>query len=959
MSNPAFEVQEFGQSLWLDFIHRKEIESGGLQHRINEEGILGVTSNPAIFQKSIGESDTYDEAMSQMLDLEAQDVYEKLAIADIQAATDLFRPIYERTNKRDGYVSLEVSPLLADNTENTIAEAKRLFAAVDRPNLMIKIPGTQAGIPAIEATIAAGINVNVTLLFSVKNYEQVAEAFIKGLERRVEAGEPIEHIASVASFFLSRIDTEVDRILENNMRAAQVHSDTSRIAANRRLLGQAAVANAKLAYKAFKRIFGGSRFKNLLERGAQVQRPLWASTGTKNAAYSDTKYIDALIGKDTVNTVPPQTLAAFIDHGRANDTLEREVEDALPPDEVMDKLAEIGVDVEAITNRLQVDGVEAFIDSFETLIEQVGAKLTVIKSGVFDRQRFALGIYANAVNKAIGDIEKRFINGRIWNKDGSIWKTHNPTIKAIENRLGWLDVLETIDLNRLKTLQASVKNSSWEHIVLLGMGGSSLAPEVLFRTFGRQEGFPALIVLDSTDPARIREVENSIDINKTLFIVSSKSGTTTETLSFYKYFWQQTGQKGEQFIAITDPDTPLAQLAQDNKFRDSFINPADIGGRYSALSYFGMVPAALIGLDLDRLWDNARLMITASHENIPGLYHPGISLGALIGALSLEGRDKLTIYATQSLSAFGDWSEQLVAESLGKERKGVIPVVSGKIGNPAEYVTDRLFVYLRVDDDTDVETMDAAVRALREAGHPRATLRVPDKYAIAGEFFRWEFATAIAGYVMEVNPFDEPNVAEAKEATKEKLEYFRENGHLPYQNPIISGEHTQLFTDETTVAPLRELCRAHGYDPNSRKEVLAAQFAGTHASDYFAFLCYFTPDAEARAKMEEVQQRLRNVTKRAVTVGYGPRYLHSTGQLHKGGANNGIFFLMTTKDADDIAIPGEPYSFGTLFKAQAAGDMDVLQRHYRRVIRLHIDDDLIAGLNKILDAIKFVEDRRF
>jgi transaldolase/glucose-6-phosphate isomerase len=959
MSNPAFEVQKFGQSLWLDFIHRDELNNGGLQYRIDEEGILGVTSNPSIFQKAIGESDTYDEAMSKLLDLDAEAVYEKLAIADIQAATDIFRPIYDRTNKRDGYVSLEVSPLLADSTENTIAEAKRLFAAVDRPNLMIKIPGTKAGIPAIEEAIAAGINVNVTLLFSVKNYEQVAEAYVKGLERRVAAGEPIEHIASVASFFLSRIDAAVDRILENNMRAAQVHGDTARIAANRRLLGQAAVANAKLAYQAFKQVFGGNRFKTLLEKGAQVQRPLWASTGTKNAAYSDTKYIDSLIGKDTVNTVPPQTLAAFVDHGTADNTLERELGDAMPPDEVMDKLAEVGIDMEAVTNRLQVDGVDAFIDSFETLIQQVEAKLTVIKVGVYDRQRFALGIYANSVNKAVADIEKGFVNGRIWSKDGSLWKTHNPTIRAIENRLGWLDVIDTIDIDRLKTAQAAIKDSQFEHVVLLGMGGSSLAPEVLFRTLGKQEGFPALIILDSTDPARIREVETAIDISKTLFIVSSKSGTTLETLAFFKYFWQQTGKKGSQFIAITDPDTPLAVLAEQHQFRDCFINPADIGGRYSALSYFGMLPAALIGLDLDKLWDNAKLMIEASHENIPGMYHPGISLGVLIGALCQEGRDKLTIYASQSLTAFGDWAEQLIAESLGKERKSVVPVANDKIGTPIEYVSDRLFVYLRVDDDADIDEMDAAVRALREAGHPRVTLRVPDKYAIAGEFFRWEFATAVAGYVLELNPFDEPNVAEAKEATQEKLAYYKEHKHLPHQNPIISGEHAQLFSDETTIAPLRELCRAHGYDPHSRTEVLAAQFAGTHAHDYFAFLCYFTPNPEALAVMHEIQQRLRNVTKRAVTIGYGPRYLHSTGQLHKGGANNGIFFQITAKNADDIAIPDEDYSFATLFNAQAAGDLEALQKHQRRVLRLHIDNDLITGLQKIIDAIKFVEDRRF
>jgi len=957
--NPAIAVQEYGQSIWLDYIHRKELQDGTLQRRIDEEGVLGVTSNPSIFQKSIGESDVYDEAMLNMLDMEAADVYEKLAVEDIQTAADLFRPIYDRTGGHDGYVSLEVSPLLADSSADTVSEAKRLFELVGRPNVMIKIPGTQAGIPAIEETIAAGINVNVTLLFSVQNYEEVALAYINGLERRLEAGEPIGNIASVASFFLSRIDSAVDRILENNMRVAQVLGDTSRIAANRRLLGQAAIANAKIAYQTFLRIFGGERFKSLQEKGAMVQRPLWASTSTKNPAYEDTRYVDQLIGRNTVNTTPPQTLAAFIDHGTASESIKQHIGNAMEPQEALDKLAELGIDIDQITNRLQVDGVDAFITSFETLLEQVEAKLTVLRSGVMDRQKVALGIYSETFNRAIRDIEKEYVNARIWSKDGSLWKNHGPTIQKIQQRLGWLDVLETINIERLKTLQQSIKETDFEHIVLIGMGGSSLAPDVLYRSFGKQENFPDFIVLDSTDPARIREVEAQIELDKTLFIVSSKSGTTLETRSLYSYFWQQTGEKGDQFITITDPGSELVTIGKENHFRDVFLNPADIGGRYSALSYFGMVPAAVMGLDLDKLWEEAKLMIDASHENIPGHLHPGISLGVYIGSLAKEGRDKLTIYTTKSLHAFGDWAEQLIAESLGKNSKGVVPVVGEAMDSPQYYVTDRLFVFLREMEDEDSEQKSEQIRALREAGHPRATLRVPGHYAIAGEFFRWEFATAVAGYLLGLNPFDEPNVAEAKQATNDMLQHQQEHGDLPDAAPLVGGTTVKLYSDERTVAPLREMCRAHGYDPTSRTEVLAAQIAGTHAGDYFALLCYFTPNETAYNMLHEVRTRLRNVTKRAVTVGFGPRYLHSTGQLHKGGPNNGIYFQLTAPDDDDIEIPGQPYTFGTLFQAQADGDLQTLQKHGRRAIRLTIESDLEDGLQKLLDAIQFVEERRF
>ena len=958
MSNPLLEIQRFGQSAWLDYIHRADLENGDLQRRIDEEGLLGVTSNPSIFQKAIGDSDTYDAAIMTMLDLEAQDIYEALAIEDIQNATDLFRPVYDRSAGGDGYVSLEVSPLLARDTQATVDEAKRLFTTVDRPNLMIKIPATPEGIPAIEAAIAAGINVNVTLIFALNNYEQVAEAFIRGLERRLAAGQDVTRVASVASFFLSRIDAMVDVILENNIRAAQVRQDTARIAANSKLLGQTAIANAKMAYRSFQRIFEGTRFEALRAAGAQMQRPLWASTSTKNPAYSDTLYVDNLIGPHTVNTLPPATLAAFKDHGVAAETLTREAGHLLPPEEVLDRLAEVDVDLGGVTSRLQDDGVDAFIESFETLISQVAAKRTLLRSGIIERGKLALGIYHGAVDQAVEQLDASFTNPRLWNKDGSLWKSHGPTIEKIVNRLGWLDVEATIDRERLKALQESVRGGRFKHVVLLGMGGSSLAPEVLADTFGPQDGFPSLIVLDSTDPARIRQVESQIAIDETLFIIASKSGGTIETLALDHYFWAKTGGKGDQFIVITDAGSRLEQIARQAGLRDIFINPADIGGRYSALSYFGLVPAALIGLDLESLWASADTMLAANGENIPAHYHPGLLLGAVIGALALEGRDKVTIYSSESLNSFGNWAEQLLAESLGKEGGGALPVVGASIGLPHDYASDRLFIYLRLDNDADVAEKDAAVRALREAGHPRVTLRLADKGAIAGEFFRWEYATAIAGAMLKVNPFDEPNVTEAKEATKALLQTYQERGSLPVQSPVMKGQGLELYADDITRAPLRELCHHHGFDGNDAVGVIAAQMAGTYAGDYFAFLIYFSPNADEQRLIERIQRRLRHVTKRAVTIGYGPRYLHSTGQYHKGGGDNGVFWQLTAEAPPDLAIPGMDFSFGALFAAQAAGDLQALRNHKRRAIRLHLTGDRSIGLIKLLRAIKFVESRR-
>lgn len=956
MSNPPVEVQKHGQSIWIDNIRRKLLNDGTFQKLIDEMGVVGVTSNPAIFQKAIGESDDYDETIANSIDLSPEEIYERLAVEDIQQATDLFMPIYEETNGRDGYVSLEVSPVLAHNTEGTVAEAQRLFEAVGRPNVMIKIPATPEGIPAIEKTIAAGINVNVTLIFAVENYIQVAEAFIRGLERRLDQGQDVSRIASVASFFLSRIDTLVDKTLENNIHAAKIQGDTARVQANNRLRGQIAIASAKVAYKRFQEMFYGERFAHLREAGAWVQRPLWASTSTKNPAYPDTLYVDRLIGNDTVTTLSPNTLEVFADHGAASG--ETILEDVNEAESLLNMLTDVGIELDQITNRLQSDGVEAFATAFDELLRQVAGKRDFLQSGVTGRKKMALGIYGDSVRRTLNMLSKEYFNSRLWNRDGSLWKDHAPTIARITNRLGWLDVLDTVDIDRLKALQASIEGSAYQHIVLLGMGGSSLCPEVLAQTFGPIEGFPTLLVLDSTHPAQIRRIESQIDITKTLFIVASKSGTTIETLSFYRYFFQKTGGNGAQFVAITDSDTPLVELAQTNSFRDTFLNPADIGGRYSALSYFGMVPAALMGIDLDRFWGEARQMIEACGVDAPDASNPGLSLGAIIAALGAEGRDKIIVFASPSINSFGNWVEQLMAESLGKENRGYLPVVGTTAGRPHDHATDRLFIYLKHEGDTANAIIDPEIRALREAGHPRVTLLLEDRYALAGEFFRWEYATAVAGRILQINPFDEPNVTESKKNTARLLDYYREHRNLPESTPFLKGDNTSIYISEATLEPLKELGTAHRYNIHSRTELMAAQFAGTHAGDYFAFLAYLPYMPEIREAMETVRRRLRHVTHRAVTLGFGPRYLHSTGQFHKGGPNTGVFLMLTTDINEDLAIPGEDYTFGVLNAAQAAGDMEALEAHGRRVIRLHISGDVAVGIRKLIDAVDFVEARR-
>ncbi len=954
MANPPVEVQQYGQSIWYDNIRRSLIQRGELKRMIDEDGVLGVTSNPTIFQKAIGDSADYDTALETLLDLDPYTIFESLAVEDIQAALDLFRPVYDSTSGRDGYVSLEVSPLLAHDTQSTIDEAKRLHQRVNRPNLMIKIPATDAGIPAIEEAIAAGINVNVTLIFSVENYLAVIESYIRGLERRAAAGADISQIASVASFFLSRIDTMIDRMLDNNMRAAQLRGDIGRVSLNNRLKGKAAIANAKIAYKRFLERFYDERFEKLRASGAQVQRLLWASTGTKNAAYSDTMYLDLLIGKDTVNTVPPETLKAFKDHGTASSTLAQNLDEA---EQTMDMLAEVGIDMDQITRQLQSDGVESFVESFRNLLDQVDAKRNVLRTGVMKRQEVAIGVHSDRVQQMIAAMAKDKINERIWARDGSVWKSHPEVVGKISQRLGWLDTRRTIDLDRLKALQAATQDGEFDHVVLLGMGGSSLAPEVLSQTFGSRAGFPRLLMLDSTDPATIKSIEDAITVSKTLFIVASKSGSTIETHSFYKYFYAKAGANGQQFIAITDPGSDLAATATRLNFRAVFLNPADIGGRYSALSYFGLVPAALIGLDLDKLWANADRMMTALGENITPKDHPGLWLGAILGTLAESGQTKVSIRCSPSIGTLGNWIEQLVAESTGKEGKGLVPVVNSTVGMPHDYSTDRLFVYIRVAGD-DNDSTDAGFKTLQQAGHPCVTLHLDDAYGIAGEFFRWEYATAIAGKVMGINPFDEPNVTESKTNTARLLEHYQQQGALPKTEPMLVEGGVSLYADEHMTRIISELCYQHQYAHNTLSGMLASLINSTQAGDYFALLAYLPAFAPVDDVLENVRRRLRHATRRAVTIGYGPRFLHSTGQLHKGGGDNGVFFQITYDDPVDLAIPDAPYSFGVLKAAQAAGDLEALQSKKRRVLRLHLDGDLMGGLAKILEAVELAAERR-
>ena len=909
MTDPIQEVQGFGQSIWYDNIRRGLLTSGELKQLI-ELGISGVTSNPTIFEKAIAGSTDYDETLMTLARAgkDVGKIYETLAFEDIRAAADLLRPVYEHTSGADGYVSLEVSPTLAYDTEGTVAEARRLFAALDRPNVMVKVPATPEGIPAFRRLIGEGINVNVTLIFSLDAYRKVMEAYIAGLEDLTQSDGDPRKVASVASFFVSRIDTALDKLLEERTRQS-----TDGLEA---LMGKAAIANAKLAYREFKATFDSQRFATLRARGARVQRPLWASTGTKNPTYSDVLYVESLIGPDTINTMPPATITAFLEHGRADATLNQ---DSSGAQETFNALEAAGVSMNQIAAKLLVEGVKSFADSFEKLMANIEEKKERLLEREHAHPGVRLGTHLAAIEATLSDLQKRDVVGRIWRKDHIVWK---PEPTEITDRLGWLNVAE-IMCEQVPTLEAfatEVKDAGYSHVVLLGMGGSSLGPEVLRQTFGSASGYPQLIVLDSTVSAWVQAVTQTIDPARTLFIVSSKSGGTIEPLSFYKHFRglvdKASGKDlaGRNFVAITDPGTSLERLAEEDGFRRIFLNPPDIGGRYSVLSYFGLVPAALAGINVAELLERADCMREGCASCVPVHDNPGAWLGAIMGTLALEGRDKLTLVTSPAIGSFGLWVEQLIAESTGKEGKGIVPIAGEPLATPDNYGNDRLFVYLRLEEDDNVDA-DTAMENIAASGQPVLRLDLRDRFDLGAEFFRWEFATSVAGAIMSIHPFDQPNVQQAKDLTELVLQEYQSSNELPQVKAASS---------------LNELLRE------------------ARPGDYLAIMAYLRQTSETDEVLAELRGKVIERYRIATTLGYGPRFLHSTGQLHKGGPGKGLFLQLIATHETDLPIPGERYTFGVLADAQALGDVQALQALDRRVARVPLEAGDGEGIRKLI-----------
>jgi transaldolase / glucose-6-phosphate isomerase len=899
--NPRLKaLTEAGVSVWLDQLGRQLVAGGELARMVAQESLRGVTSNPSIFEKSILGTTDYDDEIGEMARAgsDAKAIYDALVIADVQHAADTLKGVHDETGGNDGFVSLEVQPDLAHDSDKTIESARRYWSAVSRPNVMIKIPGTFEGAAAIEQAIYEGININVTLLFAVEAYERIADAYITGLERRLADGKSLD-VHSVASFFVSRVDTAVDKQLK------QTGTPEAE-----KLLGTAALANARAAYKRFKEIFSGPRWEALASNGAVVQRPLWASTGVKNPDYSDVMYVDGLVAPDTVNTMPLATLNATADHSEISGATADQ-----DPSDTLNALASVGIDMSAVTEQLLVDGVKQFEDAMNGLIGGIDERRATVVTGRPATIEASLPPeFEPALAKRVRKAVDEKVAQRIWKRDPALWG--GPGIPEIEDRLGWLTVSEVMSENAADLVEFSrgLKQEGYTHAVLLGMGGSSLGPEVLKRSFGDSADGLELQVLDSTHPDAIAAVESKIPLDKTIFIVSSKSGGTIETLSHYRYF--RAKAKPEQFVVVTDPGSPLADIAKQDGLRRAFLNPPDIGGRYSVLSYFGLVPAALAGYPVDALLHRCQIAEQAcAHFNSID-ENSGLWLGATIGELANQGRNKLTFIVSEPIGSFGLWVEQLVAESTGKKGKGILPVADEPLGAPQVYGDDRVFVYLRHVDEPD-EKLDDAVDKLTAAGQPTLTLTSHDASDLGRLFFIAEFAVAVAGWALEINPFDQPNVAEAKDNTKKVLD----SGSVP------------------------ELAAADD-------EALTALLADANPPHYVAILGYLEPQADVDDAITELRATIRRLTGAATTFGYGPRFQHSTGQEHAGGAPVGRFLQLVDTPDVTLAIPGEPYDFGTLIASQAAGNLQTLRSHGLPAERVELAGDTAASIRALTERIE-------
>ena len=948
-NTPVFEAHAQGQSIWLDNISRELLLSGQLRRWVEHEGIRGVTSNPSIFEKAIAKTSDYDPATRALIAQgasDALDVFEKLAVTDIQLGCDVLHPVWEESGGRDGFVSLEVSPHLANDTEATIAEAHRLSKAVTRDNLLIKVPATPEGIPAIQALIADGIHVNVTLLFAIDAYQAVHQAYIAGLETRLARGQSVSGIASVASFFISRIDAAVGQQIEAALEHETGEERRQRLKA---LNAKVAIASAKLAYATFLETLAGDRWSRLAAAGANPQRVLWASTGTKDPALPKTLYVDGLIGHHTVNTLPDATLAAFRKEGKVRDVLGADPRPLKAEAQaVLSELDALGISLKEITDGLLSKGCALFSDAFDGLLLSVERKRQQLIGSALATTRYSLGDCQGDVEAAQQSWQEEGRSRMLWSRKASIFSDADEA-----NWMGWLDLPRATNEVAIgnAALREAIRSHEAETVVVIGMGGSSLWPNVLGRTFhgaaaaaNQDERWRELRILDTTVPDAVLSIVDELDLERCLFFVSSKSGSTIESLALFEFLHARlvdaVGENaaGRHFVAITDPGSALETLATEKRFLGIALGQPDVGGRFSALSPFGLLPAEAMGLDPEALLVRARTMSAACAPFVSPDLNPGVGLGTTLAVLARQGRDKLTLSVSPEIDSFAGWLEQLVAESTGKDGRGIVPIAGECLSDPARYANDRVFVDIALAGDSTAPDRNSRLEALEAAGHPVVRIEIADALDLVQEVFRWEIAISVAGAFLDLNPFDQPDVDAAKIASC----------GLPTQKADLETDGARFFVAQA----LGDATRSAGADAQA---LMKALIGSLEATDTFVINAFLEDTASTRTALQSLREAIGKRQRVATTLDFGPRYLHSTGQLQKGGPNRIVGLQLwqsasaraAVGDGEALAIPGMGGDFDTLVEAQASGDFAVLRDRDRRMIGIDVGSDPAATLAKL------------
>jgi transaldolase/glucose-6-phosphate isomerase len=946
------QIAAQGQSVWYDHLRRAMLDSGGLEAVLGA-GARGALSDSETLRRAILAGTDYDQAIARLAQAGHPDrqIAQQLVVEDARSAADRLLPVYEETHGLDGYLSLWLDPELADDRRAILSEATRLTQAVQRPNLMLEIPATPPGLAALRALVAQGVSVHATLVFSVEAYQEAAEAYIQGMAELAESGADLSRAASLVGIHLSDLDRKVDRML------AGLGADELQAAL---LRGRSAVALARAVQAHRREFYRRSEWTRLAQAGARQQRLLFRGLLPLDPSLPDDYYIGALVGADSVSAPGPEAFEVMRRPGSIGPSLEGGLEGT---QQRLEALAELGLDMQEVGRELQGELLSAARESWRGLHQAVAEKRRLLSAG-WKPLAVAAASLEPAADRALGEMQAFRIPQRIWAADHTVWK---PDPTEIADRLGWLRAgsMMRAQIERLRGLAVAFRADGYTRVVLLGMGGSSLAPETLLRTFGAREGYPELRVLDTTDPAAVHGLAKDLDLERTAFIVSSKSGTTQETLSLFKFFYRRAvaalgeWRAGEHFLAITDPGTPLAGLAERLHLRGALLNDPNLGGRYSALSFFGLAPAAVIGLDLPLLLERAEQAASASERWVPAADNPAARLGALLAEAARQGRDKLTLLTPPAIHSFGDWAEQLIAESTGKQGAGILPVVGERPGPPEVYGDDRLFVALWLDERVGEsagpgadglgapggpgQPEPALLDQLGAAGHPTIELRLRDRYDLGAQFFWWEMAIAVAGHRLGINPFDQPDVEAAKAQARRIVQLRRSQAEIPAEQPAVTEGGLALYG----------LSTAHPAPASSFRAGLDAFLDGARPGGYLALQAYLNPAPDIREGLAALRQALRSRTRLAVTQGIGPRYLHSTGQLHKGDAGKGLFLQLTAADPLDLDIPDEPdtdassLTFGALKAAQAEGDRQALLQGGRAVIRIDLGEDPAAGLARL------------